>query len=103
MNGIIYNTLQATSSSGPKTSTTALTSNPNRIGFILQNQDNAKLYVKWGAGCSTSDYDMILKAGTAAADGTAGSVSMMEGIIYTGVISVASAGTPSYTITEFAP
>lgn len=99
----IYQTQAVTSSAGLKTSTTALVANKARLGFILQNQTNAILFVKFGAGCTTSDYDLTLKAGTGAADGTAGSTFQMEGIVFTGVISVAAAGTPSYTVTEYSP
>lgn len=100
---IIYVTQAVTSSAGLKTSTTALAANPARIGWNIQNHAAAVLYLKFGAGCSTANYDLILKAGTAPVDGTGGSTSQMEGVIFTGVISVAAAGTPSYTVSEFNP
>lgn len=103
MNGIIYGTQQVTSSAGLKTSTTALASNPARIKWIIQNQDTAKLFLKFGAGCSGSDYDLVLKASSSAADGTGGSYNEASGTIFTGVVSVFSAGTPSYTVSENQP
>lgn len=85
---------------GAQSSTTASAANPNRTGFQIQNLDTAILYVKFGAGASSSSYSFILKAGSMAADGTGGSSSYMEGNIWRGVISVASAGTPSYAFLE---
>jgi hypothetical protein len=83
-----------------KTSTTALAANSARGGWQVQNLDTGVLYVLLGAGASTSNYHMVLKAGSSAADGTGGSYAECIGVIYTGLVSVASAGTPSYAVFE---
>lgn len=85
---------------GAQTSTTVSAANPNRTGFQIQNLDSGILYVKFGASASTSSYSFILKAGTGSADGTGGSSSYMEGNIWRGIITCASAGTPSYAFLE---
>ena len=99
-NGSTFST-QATTVPTVQTSTTALAANPARIAFMIQNQDNANpLKVCFGAGASTSQYHVVLKAATGAADGTGGSIAQEAGTVYNGVITVFSAGTPSYTVWE---
>jgi hypothetical protein len=85
------------------TSATALAANGGsaggRGGFFIQNQGTNQLYVLLGAGCSSSQYHLILKACSQAADGTGGSFSMMEGMVYRGIVTVAGTS-PSYTVLE---
>lgn len=83
-----------------QSASTALALNTARTGFQIQNLDTAALYVKFGAGASTSSYSFILKGGTGAADGTGGSFAMLTGEIWRGIVTVASAGTPSYIALE---
>lgn len=62
-------------------------------GFI-QNLDDAALAVKLGASASSSSFNLILQAGTAASDGKGGFV-MIE--THIGAVSVAAmSGTASY-------
>jgi hypothetical protein len=99
MNFKVYKTI-ATSSGGLKTADATSAANTARVGFSIQNQDDVKLYVKLGTGCSTTSYDYILNASTTTADGTGGMLFLDN---YVGPISVkdGAAGTPSYTFTEF--
>lgn len=61
------------------------------VGF-LQNLDDAALYVKLGAGASSTSFNFVLKAGTAADDGLGGSIFIDN---YAGVVSIAAAtGSP---------
>lgn len=84
-----------------KTSTTALAANEARGAFSIQNLDNANvLKVRLGAGASATVFHYILKASTGATVGDGGILSMEDGTVYTGVITVYSAGTPSYVVTE---
>ena len=83
-------------------STTALASNPARVGWYLQNLGQNPLFVLMGAGASSSVFHTVLKAATSNDDGTGGSVGQETGIIFTGVISIAGTN-PRYTVTEFAP
>lgn len=83
-----------TSTSGLSASATALVADADRYSFTIQNQATAHLHVKLGAGATTANYDYILNAGTLAANGTGGVLTITG---YRGIVSVAAAGTPSYT------
>lgn len=85
------------------TSTTVLAANSARIGWQIQNQDTTILYVYLGSGASASQYHFVLKACTGVHDGLGGSFSQGNGVVYTGVVSCFSTGTPSYTVLEQAP
>lgn len=83
-------------------STTALATNPARVGWYIQNLGQNALYVLMGSGASTTVFHLALKAATSNDDGTGGATGQETGIIYTGVITVAGTN-PRYTVTEFAP
>lgn len=51
----------------------AVTILAGEVGFI-QNLDDAAVYVKYGAEASASDFNFVLKAGTASNDGLGGLV-----------------------------
>lgn len=87
-----------TSAGGLLTITATAAANPNRRRFVIQNQKNEHLHVKFGTEATAADYHYILQS--AATAGVAGSSLIFEG--YTGAISVAPvAGNPSYTFAEF--
>lgn len=66
---------------------------------FLQNWDDAAVYVKCGAGASASDATYILKAGTAANDGTGGSVLIDD---FAGVVTIlAATGSPRVNVALF--
>ncbi len=82
--------------------TTALASNPARVGFMLQNLGTNALFVKYGTAASTSDFSVVLKASTGQDDGTGGILTLADTAVYTGIITIA--GTlPRYSVTELAP
>lgn len=83
-----------------QTTTSALASNQFRQGWQIQNQDTNPLRVCLGSTASSTVYHMTLKACGMAGDGTGGSFSELDGTVYTGAVTVYSAGTPSYTILE---
>ena len=88
-----------TSPSGLLTVTATAAANPGRRRFVIQNQKTTEhLHVKFGTGCTASDYHYVLLS---AANAGAHATSLtFEG--YTGPISVAPvAGSPSYTFAEF--
>ena len=87
-----------TSTGGLLTATATAAANPGRRRFVIQNQKAEHLHVKFGTGCTTTDYHyVLLSAATAGAHATS---LTFEG--YTGAISVAPvAGSPSYTFAEF--
>jgi hypothetical protein len=90
-----------TSSAGPIATATALASFPDRVGFSIQNQATSALFVKFGASASTSNYDIVLKGGAGAADGSGGAIFESGPLVYTGIITVAASGTPSYSSTDW--
>lgn len=84
---------------GAQTSSTALVANTNREFVQIQNQDTNPLFVYFGTGGSTTKYHFVLKGGTGTEDGTGGSFSS-QSAVYRGIITVASSGTPSYSLIE---
>lgn len=80
---------------------TVFTLAAGEIGFIQNLSADAPLAVKFGASASTSSLNLILKASTAASDGTGGFISIVNWI---GVVSVAKmTGTASYLAWKQAP
>jgi hypothetical protein len=72
---------------------TVFTLAKGEVGFI-QNLDDAALAVKFGATASTTSFNVILQAGSAAGYGTGGFIYVTD---YVGVVSVAAtSGTPNY-------
>jgi len=88
-----------TSPGGLLTATATAAANAGRRRFVIQNQKTTEhLHLKFGTGCTVSDYHYVLLS--AATAGAHASSLTFEG--YTGAISVATAtGTPSYTFAEF--
>lgn len=78
---------------------TALEANTSRLGFMIQNVGTNPLFVLFGDGCSTTVFHMVLKGGTGAKDGLGASFSQMDGLVYTGKVTVAGT-TPSYVVLE---
>ncbi len=81
---------------------TALASNPARVGFMIQNLGTNTLFVKYGAGATTSDFSVVLKVSSVADDGTGGILTSADTAVYTGIITVAGTS-PRYSVTELAP
>ena len=90
--------LTTTSPGGLITATATSAANSARKRFIIQNQKNEELYVRFGTGATTTNYHVALaphNPGSKHSDPF-----VFEG--YVGAISVAPAsGSPSYTFTEF--
>lgn len=88
MSNIIQNTTQVKERSGIVVATgTLLSSYEYRIGLVIQNLNTDPLFVKFGEGASTSDFDFILKGGSTTDDGTGGIMSF-DVLSYTGIITV---------------
>lgn len=79
---------------------TAIATNPARAAWSIQNLGTAPLYVLLATGASTTVFHFALKAGSGNDDGTGGIAMQSEGIVYTGIITVASSGTVRYTTWE---
>jgi len=80
-------------------STTALSAFADRRAWMIQNLGQNALFVRLGDGASTSVFHVVLKAATANDDGTGGSYSQAEGVIFTGKITIAGTS-PRYVVTE---
>lgn len=78
---------------------TALAANAARGGFVIQNQGTNPLFVLFGTGASTTVFHVILKGSTVQDDGTGGIYSNVEGVVYTGIITIAGTS-PRYTVLE---
>lgn len=92
--------IRSTSVPSIASATTALAANTGRVGWLIQNLGTNPLFVRLGAGASATVFNIVLAAGTVNDNGTGGLFAQTEGIIYTGVISIAGTA-PRYTITEF--
>lgn len=91
--------LTTTSPGGLLTVLAVASANSARRRFILQNQKNELLYLKFGTGATVSDYHLELNKHNPSG-GTISSPIETNG--YVGAISVASAsGTVSYVFAEF--
>lgn len=90
---------QTANTPSKQTGTTALASNPARAGWMIQNLSTNALFVRLGAGASTSVFHIVLKAGAGADDGSGGTVSQTSGTVYTGVITI-DGTSPSYVVME---
>lgn len=103
MSDIVHQTGATSNTPSIASAATILAANSARIGWSIQNLGTAVIFVRLGAAASTTVFHFALKAGTGNDDGLGGSISQMEGVVYTGVITVASAGTIRYCALEIAP
>lgn len=78
---------------------TAIVANGQRGAWSIQNLGTNPLFVRFGAGASTTEFHVVLKAGVGADDGNGGFVSQSSGIVYTGIITIAGTS-PRYTTWE---
>lgn len=78
---------------------TALASNSERGAWSIQNLGTNTLFVRFGAGASTSLFHVVLKAGSGNDDALGGFFSQSSGVIYTGIVTVAGSS-PRYTVWE---
>ena len=99
---VIYPTTGNANTPSIASDTTALAANTKRIAWHIQNLGQNPLFVRLGASASTTVFHFILKAGTANDDGIGGICSNSEGVVYTGVITIAGTS-PRYTVLELAP
>lgn len=98
---IVYQTQNVNTPSIISTAT-ALAANAKRISWTIVNLGTNPLYVCKGTGASATVFHVPLKGSTVQDDGTGGSVSEENGVIYTGIITVGGTS-PRYVVTEHAP
>jgi len=95
---IVYQTAKINTPAIIATST-ALASNPARNGWSIQNLGTNVLFVRLGTGATTSVFHYCVKGGAGNDDGTGGSVSQTDGVVFTGEISIAGTS-PRYVVME---
>lgn len=83
----------------PTTGDTVLAANSNRGMLVIQNLGTNPLFVRLGAGATTSVFHIILKGASGADDGSGGTLSMEAGTVYCGAVSVAGTS-PRLVVTE---
>ncbi len=91
--------LRKSTNSAILSSTTPLAANEARFSYHIQNLGTNPLFVKEGAGCSTTDFTFILAPGTANDDGNGGFYENPINGCWTGAITIAGTS-PRYVITE---
>lgn len=80
-------------------STTALSANRARGAWMIQNLGTNALFLRLGSGASTTVFHVVLKAGSGNDDGTGGSFAQENGVVWTGIVTVAGTS-PRYVVTE---
>lgn len=98
MANIVYQTEKVNTPS-IASATTAIASNANRKAWSIQNLGTNTLFVRLGTGATSSVFHYVLKGGTGNDDGTGGSVSQTDGVVFIGEISIAGTS-PRYTVAE---
>ena len=78
---------------------TALAANSARGGWMIQNLGTNPLFVRFGSEASTTVFNVILNSGTGNDNGTGGLFSQFDGIVWTGIVTVAGTS-PRYVVTE---
>ena len=78
---------------------TVIASNPNRIGWQIQNVGSGTVFIRLGGTASSTVFHTVLKAGSGDSDGTGGSMSQLSGVVFTGDISMAGT-TPKILVLE---
>lgn len=78
---------------------TALAANPARGAWMIQNLGTNALFVRFGAGATSSVFHVVLKAGTGNDDGSGGSLAQEAGVVWVGLVSIAGTS-PRYVVTE---
>jgi hypothetical protein len=81
------------------TDTTGIPENAARAGWSIQNVGTNPLFVRLGAGASSTVYHYVLKGGTGDSDGLGALVAQTTGTVFTGTVSVAGTS-PKYVVTE---
>lgn len=96
---VVFQSGAATNTPAISSDPTALAANPTRSAWSVQNLGQNELFVRLGAGASTSLFHVVLKKGTANDDGTGGIASQSGPVVYSGIITIAGTS-PRYTVLE---
>lgn len=96
---ILFQSTGATNTPAIASSATAIDANPKRTQWLIQNLGTNPLFVRLGAGASTTEFHTVLKAAVVQDDGSGGMMGQDVGAIYCGIITIAGT-TPRYTVLE---
>lgn len=102
MSDIVYKTSAINVPSILTATGTALSANTDRIGVFVQNLGTNPLFVRFGGTASSTVFHICLKAAVGADDGTGGVLTLLDGIIPTGLVSIAGTS-PRFVAWEIAP
>lgn len=83
-------------------SASALAANPARLGWRIENLGANPLFISLGGTASTTVFHYLLAAASLQDNGTGGKAEQMNGVVFTGAITIAGTS-PRYTVTEIAP
>lgn len=97
--GVLVQSSGATNTPSIASATTALAANPARTYWQIQNLGTNALFVRLGAGASSSVFHAVLKGGTGNDDGLGGSWAPESAVVYTGIVTIAGTS-PRYTVLE---
>ena len=97
--GVIQQTGRTANTPSIASDTTALAANAARIAWGIQNLGQNALFVRFGASASTTVFHKVLKGGAANDDGSGGTLDQMEGLVWTGVVTIAGTA-PRYAVFE---
>src|SRR5438093_1306465 len=78
---------------------TAIAANAARAAWSIQNLGQNPLFVRFADSASSTVFHIVLKAGSGNDDGSGGFISQAEGVVYTGIITIAGTS-PRYTAWE---
>ena len=81
---------------------TALAANNARIAWGIQNVGTNPIFVRFGAGASTTVFHKVLKGGTGNSDGLGSSIDYDGATIYNGIVTV-DGTSPLFVVYEIAP
>lgn len=78
---------------------TAMEANRLRGSWMIQNVGQNPIFVRFGAGASSTVFHVVLKGGTADSDGLGASYGESDDSVYKGLVSIAGTS-PKYVIME---
>lgn len=99
---VVYTTSKSNTPSIITDAGTVLSANTARIGWFIQNVGTNPVFVRLGGTASSTVYHVVLKGGTGNDDGLGASFSQSDGVVFTGLISIAGT-TPRVVVLEMAP
>jgi len=102
MSDIVYQTTHSNTPSIVTSEGTIIAANPLRRAWSIQNVGTNPIFVRLGGTASSTVFHYVIKGGSVDSDGAGGSVNQTEGVVFTGLISIAGTS-PKAVALEIAP